>query len=85
MERDLALLEARPDMLVAAANSANLKEFDTADTIDYEEFPFIPEEYLLKDVVALPAYLWEPKEMFGYIFDRRKKMDPTFKCPSQCP
>ena len=77
MERDLALLEARPDMLVAAANSANLKEFDTADTIDYEEFPFVPEEYLLKDVVALPAYLCEPKEMLGHIVEERRWIQPS--------
>ena len=68
-------------MLVAAANSANLKEFDMADTIDYEDFPFIPEEYLLKDVVALPAYLCDPKKILGYIVHRRKKMDPNFKWP----
>ena len=81
MQRDLALLEERPDMLTTAATHANLKEFDTVDKIDYEDFPFIPEEYLFKDVVTLPAYLCEPKEMLGYIVHRRKKMDPNFQWP----
>ena len=79
MQRDLALLEVRLDMLIAAANSANLKEFDMADTIDYEELPFVPEEYLLKGVVALPAYLCEPKEMLGCIVQHQTKDIPARK------
>ena len=67
MMKDLAALEVRPNWHTVAVTSANLKEYDTAKTIDYEEFPFISEEYLLKDVVALPAYLCEPKEMLGDI------------------
>ena len=54
MERDLALLEARPDMLVAAANSANLKVFDTADTIDH---PNTFSNYSMKEFCCSVLYI----------------------------